>query len=99
MASTVEITNTDSPYLAGGDQIIYVDASSGAVTVNLPAVTSGGASITVIVVDDTNTVTIDPITSGETVWDGALQKATITLAKGDGIDFIPRPGQGEWWRK
>jgi hypothetical protein len=99
MASTVEITNTDSPYAAGPDEVIFVDASSGAVTVNLPAVTSGGTSITVIVVDATNTVTIDPVTSGETVWDGANQVATTTLGKGDGIDFIPRPGQGEWWRK
>jgi len=59
----VEIDNTDSPYAAAFGQEIFVDCSSGAVEIDLPAATAG--SLPIWVIDDdgsatTNNITIDP---------------------------------------
>ena len=74
----VEIVNTDSPYAAVDKKIIIADASSGAVTVELPAISGiAGRRYYIKCIDDTNTMTVDG--DGETI-DGF---ATKTLNKND----------------
>jgi hypothetical protein len=73
------IDNTDSPYTVNlsNTQILLADPTSGAITVNLPAVTSStGAILTVKNIGTTNAVTLDGNAS-ETI-DGATTKALST---------------------
>ena len=61
--AAVEIDNTDSPYAASFGETIFVDCSSGAVEIDLPAATAG--SLPIRIIDDdgdapTNNITIDP---------------------------------------
>jgi hypothetical protein len=70
------IDDTDSPYTVSvlTTQILYADPTSGAITVNLPAVASStGAILTVKNIGTTNAVTLDG-NSSETI-DGATTKA------------------------
>jgi hypothetical protein len=55
------ITNTDTPYTVALNTELFVDTSGGAITVNLPAVATwtAGDTITVMVTDATNTLTLD----------------------------------------
>lgn len=66
-------TNSDSPYTAlAGDDLIFIDTSGGAVTVNLPTAASIGGKIYTVVktTSDTSLVTVDA-NSTETI-NGAL---------------------------
>mgnify|MGYP006919319024 CR=1 FL=1 len=59
--ATKTIDNTDSPYtVLAGDVVILCDCTAGAITVNMPALTSLGRVITVKKIDvSANFVTID----------------------------------------
>ena len=59
---SVSIDNTDSPYTVDIDavQIVYADPTSGAITINLPAVASNtNRYLTVKNIGTTNAVTVD----------------------------------------
>ena len=61
--SPAHINNTDSPYSASFGEEIFVDCSTGAVEIDLPAATAG--SLPILITDDdgssvTNNITIDP---------------------------------------
>lgn len=83
-----EIGSGDSPYTAGNDDIITVDASGGAVTINLPAVVAG-RRYQIKCIDSTNTVTIDA--DGSETIDGI---EAMTLVQYDSLVLIA--GSSEW---
>ncbi|NQZ48177.1 MAG: hypothetical protein HRT63_11720 [Erythrobacter sp.] len=81
-----EVTNSDSPVTAVSGDTIFVDCSSGAVEVDLPAATAGSLPITVIDDDGnapTNQITLDPDGSetinGETSIEIDIARAALTL--------------------
>lgn len=76
-----DIDDTDSPYtVAAGDELIRVDATAGAVTVNLPAVAdSANRLIWVEAVNVTSTVTLDGNASEEI--NGATTKTIGTAGR------------------
>jgi len=66
---TVSITNSDSPYTVTTETLVLADASSGAITVNLPAA-NNGVVVTVKKTDSSvNAVTLDG--NGSETIDGA----------------------------
>lgn len=89
MATIIEIDNTDSPFTAGEEDIIAVDASSGTVTVNLPPTASAGTDLTIMNVGTSGNVIIDP-SGAELIFDGKNLVTTVTLKKrGDAPNIIP----------
>ena len=81
-----EVTNSDSPVTAVSGDTIFVDCSSGAAEVDLPAATAGSLPITVIDDDGnapTNQITLDPDGSetinGETSIEIDIARAALTL--------------------
>lgn len=86
------IDNTDSPYTldVSVTQVLLCDPTSGAITVNLPAIASNNnAKVFIKNIGTTNSVTIDG-NSAETI-DGATTKVLSTqwagvLLYGDGAD-------------
>jgi len=88
----ISIDNTDSPYTAlATDNTILVDASSGAVTVNLPTAASiTGKRYTIKAIDATNNVTVDG--DGSETIEGVLNK---TLNGDD--EFVTVESDGAGW--
>ena len=86
----VVITDSDSPYDAGDDDVIVVDASSGAVTVDLPALSGiSGRRYQIKCADSTNIVTVDA--DGSETIDGS---ETMTLIQYDSLVLVA--GSSEW---
>ena len=82
-----------SDTLVASDHIIFIDASSNAVTINLPAAASHtGREYELICTDSTNTVTIDA--NGSETISGDL---TITLVQYESIIIIS--DGTNWWVK
>ncbi len=75
-ADTVSLINTDSPYTVTREKLVLCDATSGAITVNLPAASSG--VITTVKKTDSsgNAITIDG--SGSETIDGTTTKVITT---------------------
>jgi len=85
-----EIDDGDSPYTAGDDDVITVDASGGVVTVELPAIAGiTGRRYQIKCIDSTNVVTIDG--DGAETIDGS---ATVTLVQYDSLVVVA--GSSEW---
>lgn len=81
-----EVDNTDSPVTAVSGDTIFVDCSSGAVEIDLPAATAGSLPISIIDDDGssaTNNITVDPNGSetinGETSIEIDQARAAVTL--------------------
>jgi hypothetical protein len=81
-----EVDNTDNPVTAVFGDTIFVDCSSGAVEIDLPAATAGSLPISIIDDDGnapTNNITIDPDGSetinGETSIEIDQARAAVTL--------------------
>jgi hypothetical protein len=82
------ITDADSPYTTSGEDVIYADTSSAAVTVTLASAdVSGDRAIRVVNVDGSNAVTVDTEGS-ETIDPNAASSKTITKA-GWGVSYTP----------
>ena len=84
------IDDGDSPYAADADDVIVVDASSGAVTIDLPALTGiAGRRYQIKCVDSTYAVTVDG--DGTETIDG---NTTVTLLQYDSVVLVA--GSSEW---
>jgi hypothetical protein len=90
--NAAHIDNTDSPYAASFGEEIFVDCSTGAVEVDLPAATAG--SLPIIITDDdgesvTNNITVDPDGSetiaGQTTIEIDQARASIKLVPFAGV--------------
>lgn len=99
----VVVQNADSPYTADpdeGENVLFVNATAGAVVINLPSVTNPPQRLTVIRIDSTpaNAVTVDP---GLKDIQGYPSATAITLAKaGDRVTLYgtgsSNPGSSDW---
>jgi hypothetical protein len=90
--NAAHIDNTDSPYAASFGEEIFVDCSTGAVEVDLPAATAG--SLPIRITDDdgssvTNNITIDPnlaeTIAGQTTIEIDQARASIKLVPFAGV--------------
>ncbi len=83
--ATKTIDNTDSPYtVLAGDVVILCDCTAGAITVNMPALTSLGRVITVKKIDvSANFVTID----GDATPDLTAQYQVKAMLDGSATDW------------
>jgi len=88
--TVVNKSYSDSPYTATGYQQVMVDASGGAVVVNLPSVT-GGQPVKVTKIDSSaNLVTLTPASGN------IENNATLSLAyQGDAAETFP--DGTNWW--
>lgn len=88
--TVTSINSTDSPYSAGNEDVIVINASGGPVTVDLP-VLSGilGIQYHLKCINSANTVTIDG--AGAATIDGDI---TITMVQYDSISLLA--GNLEW---
>ncbi len=95
--SPVHIDNTNSPYSADFGEEIFVDCSTGAVEIDLPAATAG--SLPIWVIDDdgsapTNKITLDPdgseTVAGETSIEIDQARAVFKLVPFAGLWRIAR---------
>lgn len=88
---TVTIDDTDSPYdVPAGVEVVLVDATGGAVTVNLPGPTSGRITTVKKIDVSINAVTVD---GGGNDIDGAgtvslLLQWNSVMVDSDGVDFF-----------
>lgn len=90
--AVTEIDNTDSPYtVVDGDELIRADATSGAITIALPAAASNvGRVLWVEAVNVSNTITLDG--NGAETINGSATKTIGTAGRlvvlyCDGVDW------------
>ncbi len=95
--SLTTITNTDSPYtLLAADTDVYCDTSGGAITVNLPASTTGLRTVKLIRAGGSN-VTIDG-NAAETVGANQGGGTTYTLITDGDVAWLEDIGvAGDEW--
>jgi hypothetical protein len=88
--SITEIDDTDSVYSIDDDDVIIIDASSGVVTAELPALAGiAGRRYQIKCIDSTNTVTLDA--NGSETIDGS---ADVTMVQYDAVVVVA--GSSEW---
>lgn len=88
-----EIAFADSPYtVAAGDNVIFVNTSGGAVTINLPAVAGARGRMLTIKkrTGDANAITLDP--NGAETIDGAATQAIPGGSRGWATVIAPTTG-------
>lgn len=98
-AAVVSVTNADSPVnieIADANKYYIIDASAGAVTMNLPAVgTEDGLTIAFEVLDATNAITI--ARDGTDTINGVAGDYTSLTGVGDVVHFIAIDGTPDNW--
>lgn len=98
-ADVVSVATADSPVnieTADANKYYIVDASGGAVTLNLPAVgTSDGLTLAFEVLDATNAITI--VRDGTDTINGAAANYTSLTGVGDVVHFISIDGTPDNW--
>lgn len=96
-APTIRIDYGDSPYSAmAGAQVILADATSGAITVSLPAITAAmdGRPVIVKAINATNTITVN-CDAADNIDGAADAELTVT---NQSMTFIPSyDAGGSYW--
>lgn len=94
-AGVVELVNTDSPYtVLSTDNYLYCDATSGDITINLPAATATGRILTINRIDNSDyTVSVVPDATG--VPDTINRESTQELEQDDSLTIHDKKAN-EW---
>jgi hypothetical protein len=98
MASTtgwtrIDVTPGNSPYTPSDGESLWLDGSTGSVTVTLPP-PSQSTNVRVIGVDDTNTLTLSD-NAGERITINTTEKSSWGVLEGDRITV---ESDGVTWR-
>lgn len=96
----VEITSAQSPYTnLDSTDYLFVNATSGNVTVGLNSVLTAVRPIRIVRVDaSANTVTIDPQGSQFIIDDNGAVQSTMALGAKQGISLVPLASASTWYR-
>lgn len=89
----VDVPTGSSPYSASDGESLWLDGSSGSVTVTLPSPTQSD-NIRVIAIDDSNTLTVED-NSGEGITISTTTQSSWQLNEGDRLTV---ESNGTTWR-